>query len=78
MATSQLRISLQKESADNIELAEALFGMLKRKTEQHIASVAPSYSEETVELLRAMLHMHEVQATLLRERFRLSVLNSYR
>ena len=78
MATSTLRTALQKEAADNIELAEALFGMLKRRVEQQIANVAPAHAEETVELWRALLHMHEVQATLLRERFRLSVLNSYR
>lgn len=78
MATSIHRTALQKEAADNIELAEALFGMLKRKAEQQIANVAPAYPEEVVELWCALLHMHEVQATLLRERFRLSVVNSYR
>lgn len=78
MATSELRTALQKEAADNIELGEALFGMLKRKAEQQLTSVAPAYAEETVELWRALLDMHEVQATLLRERFRLSVLNLYR
>ena len=77
MATSELRTFLQKECADNIELAEGLFGMLRRKAEQQLENVAPAYPDEVLELWRALLHMHEVQATLLRERFRLSVVNSY-
>jgi len=72
-----LRTALQKEAADNIEFGEALFGMLKRKAEQQLANIAPAHTEEVVELWRALLYMHEVQATLLRERFRLSVVNSY-
>ena len=73
-----LRTALQKEAADNIEFGEAILTMLKRKAECQLELIAPAYPEEVVELWCALLHMHEVQATLLRERFRLSVVNSYR
>jgi hypothetical protein len=78
MATSQLRTALQKECADNIELAEALFGMLRRKAECKLEVIAPAQQEDVLEFWRAVMDMQSVQATLLRERFRLSVLNSYR
>ena len=78
MASSTLRSALQKEAADNLEFGEAIFTMLKRKTERQLELIAPAQNGEIVEVLGALLHMHEVQATLLRERFRLSVLNSYR
>jgi len=72
-----LRTALQKEAADNIELGEALFGMLQRKAEAKLAVIAPAQQEDVVEFWRAVMDIQIVQSTLLRERFRLSVVNSY-
>lgn len=78
MATSQLRTALQKEAADNIELGEALYGMLRRKAESKLAVIAAAQQEDVLEFWRAVMDMQAVQSTLTRERFRLSVLNLYR
>ena len=69
-----LRTALQKEISDNIEYGEAIFTMLKLKAQSQLEIVAPAQTEEVVELWRALLAMHEVQVKLVRERYRLSVL----
>jgi hypothetical protein len=48
--------------------------MLKRKAENQLELIAPAHSEQVVEFWRALLAMHDTQAKLDRERYRLSVL----
>jgi hypothetical protein len=69
-----LRTAFQKELQDNIDYGELVFALLKRKAESQLELVAPAHDERIVELWRALLDMHEVQAKLVRERYRLSVL----
>jgi hypothetical protein len=72
--TTPPRTALQKEVSDNIEYGEAIFTMLKRKAECQLELIAPAQTEQVVEFWRALLNMHDVQAKLVRERYRLSVL----
>jgi len=69
-----LRSALQKEISDNIEYGEAILTMLKRRVERQLAIIAPAQSEQVVDFWRALLDMHEVQVKLVRERYRLSML----
>ena len=71
MATSHTAIR------DNIELAEALLDMLSRKAERHIAlRIAPTQTEEVVEFLELLFNIQTVQARLMQERLRLSMLKA--
>jgi hypothetical protein len=69
-----LRCALQKEISDNIEYGELILATLKRKAESQLEVIAPEQPEDVVEFWRALLAMHEVQVKLVRERYRLSVL----
>lgn len=69
-----LRTAFQNEIQNNIEYGEAVFALLKRKAERQLELITPAHDEQAVELWRALLDMHDVQAKLVRERYRLSAL----
>ena len=65
-----LRRASRKGRSDNIEFGEAIFALLKRKAERQLEIIAPTHDERVVEVLRALVDMHEVQVNLVRERYR--------
>jgi hypothetical protein len=69
-----LRTAFQNEIQSNIEYGEAVLALLKRKAKNQLEIIAPAHDEQVVEFWRALLDMHEVQAKLVRERYRLSIL----